>query len=124
MDDTKANAHRHIMGQFEFLSQCTQETEASLRMLLQEQENFIIHYQEGLKINGECLVSLTHSLRASRILVYITIPFHSAVPYLSNSDHSFPFICCYFYLFLSLQHNFPSFSNNQMDRAEWRENRD
>ena len=45
------------MHQFDFLTQYTQETEANLRTLLQEQENFIIHYQEGLKINSEYYVS-------------------------------------------------------------------
>ena len=47
------NAHRQIVPQFKYLLNCTQETEANLRTLLQEQESFIIHYQKNLNISGK-----------------------------------------------------------------------
>jgi signal transducer and activator of transcription 5B len=52
-DTKQANANRQIVERFEYLQRCTQETEAELRQLQHKQEQFIIQYQESLKINNQ-----------------------------------------------------------------------
>jgi len=52
-DSKQANANRQILERFEGLQRCTQETEAELRQMQHKQEQFIIQYQESLKINNQ-----------------------------------------------------------------------
>jgi len=52
-DSKQANVNRQILEKFEALQRSTQETEAELRRMQLNQEQFIIQYQESLKINNQ-----------------------------------------------------------------------
>lgn len=52
-DNKQANAHRQIYERFEYIQRFTQETDTELRQLQHRQEQFIIQYQESLKIANQ-----------------------------------------------------------------------
>lgn len=52
-DSKQATTNRQIIERFELLKKCTHETETELRQLQHKQEQFIIQYQESLKINSQ-----------------------------------------------------------------------
>ncbi|ESO05053.1 hypothetical protein HELRODRAFT_156927 [Helobdella robusta] len=49
----QVSAHRQICERFEYIQRFTQETEAELRQIQHKQEQFIIQYQESLKIANQ-----------------------------------------------------------------------